>query len=276
MNISEREMQCAFAKASIKMPPNPCPGMSMASPERFPDGTSMPTDFPNCIVQNLRWMGSEADILAMNTYSGCVVEFEIKVDREDLKRECKIAYAAEVEDLSILNKDNRPKFAKHRKLHRGGLSHPPHYYSFLVPEEFVGQAIGDGPSYAGVLAATLGSNGSSWDFSWAKDPELLCSEPISDGFMRVVAAHLYSSSRELFFKQQAIEGEWTNHKGNMLKRVAEAVRAAEELIAEIPHPDSTKRKALYERAVSGMILRDKQHVWRIYEKLYIQSQMDLF
>jgi len=269
-------MQRAFARASIKMPPIPCPSYSMASPERFPDGTSMPTDYPNCVVQNLRWMGSEADILAMNTYSGCVVEFEIKVDRDDLKRECEIAYAAAREDLSGLDKDTRPKFAKHRKLRRGGLSHPPHYYCFLVPEALVGQAIGDGPSYAGVLAAVIGSEGSSWDFRWEKEPELLCSEPISDGFLRVVSAHLYSSSRELFFKQQAIESDWTDHHSNMLKRVAEAVRSAEQLIAEIPHPDSTKRKAIYERAVSGMLTRDKQHVWRIYEKLYIQSQLDLF
>ena len=273
--MTEREMQIAFSRASIEMPPNPRPDTSMASPERLPDGTSVPTDFPNCMVRNLRWMGSEADILAMNTFSGCVVEFEIKVDREDLRRECEIAYAAETDDLSILNKDNRPKFAKHRKLLRGGLSHPPHYYSFLVPDAFVAQAIGDGPSYAGVLAATEGGD-SGWSFRWEKAPQLLCTEPISDGFMRVIAAHLYSSSRELFFKQQAIEADWLNHKGNMLKRVAEAIRVAEGMIADIPHPDSTKRKALYERAVSGMARRDKQHVWRIYESLYIQDQLDLF
>lgn len=236
----------------------------------------MPTDYANCIATGLNWMGSECDLMAVNTYSGCVAEFEIKVDSSDFLRECRIASQATRDEISGVPKQDRAKFSKHRQFQHGNLQHPPHYYSFLIPEALEELAVRERPPYAGVLIARKTKDFDSWLLEWRVKPQVLSREPLSLNFMRVLAPHLHESYRHLSYRAEAINRDWSEHHRQMLTRIAEAVKEAEIILKDTPHKDAAIREAIYERAVSGMPRRDKEHVMRIYEKLYIEGQLDLF
>ena len=130
---------------------------------------AMPVTWPNLKLRNFRMFGSECDYLMLSTYTGVVAEYEIKVAKADLVRECQIAGAARENDRSSLAPRDSFKFDKHASFW-GGRTLPPNYYSFVVPCELLDICSAAAPEYAGIYKAERASTG------WISIKSVRCAE----------------------------------------------------------------------------------------------------
>jgi hypothetical protein len=251
----------ALHLCSVKLPPDPDPSTSR-SPTPRNGMPAVPVEYPNVELRHFRMFGSEADYLMLNTYTGVVAEYEIKVAKSDLIRECKIARAAANNEPSLLGPRDNFKHEKHRSFCKGR-SLPPNYYSFVVPVDLLDACVSEAPQYAGVYKAERAATG--WISITVVRPPTLVSSVKADGiFFARCAEHLFGQLSDLHVAATQIKITRAESHRKYLMDIARAVREAEILIAQSGRCDEGTKRFLIERAVSGLSQRDKDHVARYY------------
>lgn len=146
--MNPEDIYKALHLCTVELPPDPDP-QSSRTPKSRSGMPPMPTSYPNIKVRHFHILGSECDYLMINTYTGVVAEFEIKVTRSDLLRECRIAQASRGGNQSTLLESDSWKHTKHSSFHTGRQL-PPNYYSFVVPHDLLDTCRESAPEYAGI------------------------------------------------------------------------------------------------------------------------------
>lgn len=247
---------------SVKLPPDPDPSSSR-SPELRHGVGAIPTYYPNLKLRNMYILGAEADYLMINTYTGVVSEYEIKVTKSDLLKECRIARFAQQGDQSTLMKRDASKFQKHCDLHTNRQL-PPNYYSFVVPEELLDTCKTSAPEYSGIYCAQIAEKSGRIFIVEIRTPKLVSSVKADAIFFARCAEHLFAQLSDVHLAVAQIKVTRADSRRKYLMDIARAISEAERLIAEAGRNDDATKRFLIERAISGLIQRDKDDVTRYY------------
>lgn len=255
-------VEAALKCGALRLPPDPDPATSRAPLDVVP-GIPIENYWADITLHNFIVEGSEADLIRMNSRSGVIEEYEIKVARSDLLRECLIACAALAGQTDQLRPDDRAKYRKHQRFHRRE-AHYPTYYSFALPESLVELALDRAPYYAGIVAIrpTARTNWHSADR--VRSPELVAVGKADAAFFADAAKHLseqYSSISHLARMIRDREARW--HR-EFLGNIAKALIEVE---TELKKNDCWSKEAvefLVHRAVSGKTQHEKDSVRRFF------------
>lgn len=252
----------ALYLSSVKLPPDPDPSSSR-SPEPRNGLEPLPTYYPNLKIRNMHMLGAESDYLMINTYTGVVSEYEIKVTKSDLLRECRIAQLAHQGDQSTLRMGDESKFKKHCCF-RTNHQLPPNYYSFVVPEEHLDICKTSAPEYSGIYCAKIAQKTGWISIVEIRQPKLVSSVKADGFFFARCAEHLFGQLSDMHRAIALIRITRADSTRKYLVDIARAISEAERLIAEAGRNDDATKRFLIERAISGLGQREKEHVTRYY------------
>lgn len=252
----------ALHLCTVELPPDPDP-QSSRSPTPKNGVPPLPASYPNIKIRQFHIFGSECDYVMLSTYTGVVAEFEIKVAKSDLMRECQIARASREGNQSALFAGDLPKFNKHSNFYRGG-ELPPNYYSFVVPQELLDSCAECAPDYAGIYKAEVAEKTGWVSIKNVRMPTVVSPIKADSIFFARCAEHLCSQLSNLHQATAQIKTTRAESQRKYLTDIARAINEAETLIAQSGRSDEATKRFLIERAVSGLSQRDKDHVARYY------------
>jgi hypothetical protein len=271
--MTAQEIENALRGGGVKLPPDPDPLTSRAPLDILP-GMPMENTWADITLYNFFIEGAEADVIATNSRTGVIEEYEIKVSRSDLLRECIIAQAAGSDQKEKLRRDDQAKFRKHQRFYSKQANYPT-YYSFAVPEELVALALDKAPSYAGIVSVRATAR--SWYFAIDRVREPSC---ISRGkgdcaFFAEVAKHLSSEYNSIRYLARTVRATDANNEREFLKNLAKALIEVESELKKQGHWTKDAVEFLVGRAVSGMPQYHKECVQRYFLSSDFR-ELDLF
>ncbi len=252
----------ALHLCSVPLPPDPDPQSSRV-PTPKTGLLTWPLEWPNIKIRHFNFFGSESDYLMLSTYTGVVAEYEIKVTKSDLLRECRIARAAREANQSTVVTSDKSKFEKHSSFYNGRTL-PPNYYSMVVPEALLDTCMANAPEYAGIYRAEVAQSTSWVSIKAVRSPTLISSVKADTIFFARCAERLFRQLSSLHQAAGQIKIASAVSRRKYLMDIARSICEAEIQIAQSGRSDEATKRFLVERAVSGLSQRDKNHVARYY------------
>ena len=271
--MTSKQIEKVLRNGGIRLPPDPDP-LSSRSPLDLVPGIPIENDWADITLYNFIIEGSEADVVATNSRTGVIEEYEIKVSRSDLLRECIIAEAAISNNFSKMRNHDIAKYRKHQRFHEKKANYPT-YYSFAVPADLVDLALEKAPPYAGIISVRLKGNDSYLALERAREPTCVSHGKGDKTFFAEAAKHLSNEQLSIRLILANIKENEFKSKRELLKNLTNALIEVETELKKQGHWSKDAVEFLVSRAVCRMSQYEKDCVRRYFLSSDFR-QLDLF